>query len=433
MAKLKLSGIGIVDMSGKIGTDVVARNTAGLYIREFVPPTDPDTIYQQAQRERVSAVSGQWSLLSQEQMKSWNDAAESGYWDWPVRFMNSFRPTGQQLFVRVNLNAYDYSFPILTPPPLRSFNENSIPRLNSFTCDTEDGIVAEFSSVSMQANTVLQLSITGGLSPGVFRPRPNLFKLCLDVPAAEFSTSINLDDEFNARHGTLEPSTKVFLRTFLLDALTGRKMIIEQASALTTGEAPPEGLIDPDGNEYTTVVIGSQEWAVENWKSTKYANGDAIPNVTDGSTWSGLSSGAYCWYNNDIGNKPTYGALYNWYAMSGLAPDGWRVATATDFNTLASTLGGASVAGGKMKETGTTYWNSPNTGADNSSGFSARGAGGRFSGSFDFLLSFGSFWTSTEIDPSTGGMFTLSNSSAELITNNNNKGVGGSVRMVRDV
>jgi len=140
---------------------------------------------------------------------------------------------------------------------------------------------------------------------------------------------------------------------------------------------------DIDGNCYRTVTIGTQVWMAENLKVTHDCNGEAIPNVTDGATWAGLTAGAYCEYNNDVNNVATYGRLNNWYAVAdsrNISPAGWHVASDAEWQTLSIFLGGDAIAGGKMKETGTTHWYSPNTGATNESGFSALPGGYRASG-----------------------------------------------------
>lgn len=138
---------------------------------------------------------------------------------------------------------------------------------------------------------------------------------------------------------------------------------------------PSSGTVnDIDGNVYHYITIGSQVWMVENLKTTRLSNGAFIPLVTNANTWGNLSTPAYCWYNNDeTSNKNTYGALYNWYTVDTnlLAPVGWHIASDGDWSTLITYLGGYSVAGGKMKETGNSHWASPNTGATNSSGFKA--------------------------------------------------------------
>jgi len=157
---------------------------------------------------------------------------------------------------------------------------------------------------------------------------------------------------------------------------------------------------DYDGNVYYTVKIGTQTWMVENLKVTHYSNGDPIANITDSSAWTSLSSGAYCWYNNDIANKTTYGALYNWFTVNdsrNIAPTGWHVPTYADWIILNQYLGGYEVAGGKMKESGLGHWAEPNAGADNSSGFTALPSGLRsWDGTFYNLFYTCTFWSATE-------------------------------------
>lgn len=163
----------------------------------------------------------------------------------------------------------------------------------------------------------------------------------------------------------------------------------------------PVTVTDIDGNVYKTVTIGTQVWMAENLKTTKYRNGDPIPNVVGDAAWRTLTTGAYCWYgNNAVTNKPTYGALYNWYAVAdsrNIAPTGWHVPIDAEWTTLTTYLGGESVAGGKLKESGTIHWTTPNTGATNSSGFKAlpggyqEGIGWSTSG----IGEYGDWWSSS--------------------------------------
>jgi uncharacterized protein (TIGR02145 family) len=139
----------------------------------------------------------------------------------------------------------------------------------------------------------------------------------------------------------------------------------------------------------------------ENLKVTKYRNGDAI-GTTTGSI-SNDSSSKYQWaYNDNESNATTYGRLYTWYAVTdtrGLCPTGWHVPTDAEWTTLTDYLGGSNVAGGKLKEAGTTHWFSPNTSADNSSGWTALPGGYRdYDGSFHLMGSSGSWWSATELD-----------------------------------
>jgi uncharacterized protein (TIGR02145 family) len=159
-------------------------------------------------------------------------------------------------------------------------------------------------------------------------------------------------------------------------------------------------MTDQDNNVYRTIVIGSQEWMAENLKVSHYRNGDLIPIVINSSTWSGLNTGATCWYNNDSSafNCP-YGKLYNWYAVSdsrNVCPVGWHVPSDSELSVLQNYLGGWGVAGGKLKTQGITYWTSGNTGATNSTGFSGLPGGLQGpNGGFNTKGILAHFWTST--------------------------------------
>ena len=157
---------------------------------------------------------------------------------------------------------------------------------------------------------------------------------------------------------------------------------------------------DYEGNLYDTVTIGTQVWLKENLKVTKYNDGTAIPLVTDSAEWSNLTTPGYCWYNNDeAAYKNSYGALYNWFTINSdkLCPSGWHVPSDAEWTQLTIYLGGDSLAGGKLKEIGTTHWNSPNVGATNETGFTAIAGGYRHgSGFFDNLGHDGYWWGSSE-------------------------------------
>ena len=155
-----------------------------------------------------------------------------------------------------------------------------------------------------------------------------------------------------------------------------------------------------------TTICG-QTWMVKNLDVSTYRNGDPIPQVTDPAEWASLTTGAWCYYLNDPTNGPIYGKLYNWYAVNdprGLAPTGWHIPTNDEWLTLVDCLGGEDIAGGKLKETGTTHWLEPNIGATNETGFTALPANlrqptGDFSPLFSTFLYLGvgaHWWTSTE-------------------------------------
>ena len=196
-------------------------------------------------------------------------------------------------------------------------------------------------------------------------------------------------------------------------------------------------MIDMDGNAYPTVRIGNQVWMAENLRVTHYRNGEAISLVTDGTSWGNQTAGAYCYYNNDPGSyEKLYGALYNHYAVSdsrNICPANWHVATAADFNTLGAYLGGASTNGGKMKAS--VLFDAPNSGADNSSGFSGRPGGMRWpagGGAFFYVGQTAIFWTPDLASPTDGRGYSLFYANVALENGTYAFTSGYSVRCVRD-
>lgn len=151
-----------------------------------------------------------------------------------------------------------------------------------------------------------------------------------------------------------------------------------------------------------SVIIGTQVWMQMNLDVSTYRNGDEIPQVTDPNEWASLTTGAWCWYNNDPANGAVYGKLYNWFAVNdprGLAPEGWHVPSDTEWYVVSNVLGKGS--GGKMKETGITHWFDPNVDATNSSNFSGLPGGYRSEiGQYCYSKYLGLWWTSTEFDHS---------------------------------
>lgn len=205
---------------------------------------------------------------------------------------------------------------------------------------------------------------------------------------------------------------------------------------LTTCEKEKKDLpMDGDGNIYDTIVIGTQTWLNSNLKTTKYNNGTPIPLVTENDKWSTSTTHAYCWYNNDIRMaKEIYGALYNWYAATkNICPEGWHVPTLDDWNTLIDYLGGENVAGGKLKEAGSTHWIYPNNGATNESGFTACPGGERNRyGEYSGLGNTSIWWTSSPGYEIYGWRLFINNGRSNIVTTAFPKEVGFSIRCVKD-
>jgi len=208
----------------------------------------------------------------------------------------------------------------------------------------------------------------------------------------------------------------LFVAALLINNITGCKKdddkplvvpTINQSNGIVFNPNLTYGTVtDIDGTVYKTITIGSksakatQTWMAENLKVIKYNNGDSIPSVTENVGWSNQTDGAYCIYENTSSNTAVYGVLYNWYAIDdsrNICPAGWHVPTDGEWTALSTILGGDSIAGGKMKETGTTHWVSPNEGATNESGFTAVPSGFRnYAGAFGSLTYYNFWWSATE-------------------------------------
>lgn len=195
---------------------------------------------------------------------------------------------------------------------------------------------------------------------------------------------------------------------------------------ITVNEVSGNTVTDIDGNVYNTVTIGSQIWMKENLKTTRYRNGDLIGTTSPATLdISSQSNPKYQWaYNGNESNVSTYGRLYTWYAVTdsrNICPTGWHVPNDEEWTTLTTFLGGENVAGGKLKESGTTHWQSPNTGATNSSGFTALPGGGRGNDGQYHSIGYGGNWWSITINntfnPSTWSMYFLDNKMAQSYSN----------------
>jgi uncharacterized protein (TIGR02145 family) len=216
-------------------------------------------------------------------------------------------------------------------------------------------------------------------------------------------------------------------------------------------------ITDQDGNSYDYLTYGNQVWTVDNAEMVTYRDGTEIPQVTDPTQWSNLTTGAWAYYDNDQANTK----LYNWYAVAGIhdtdpntpnkefAPEGWHVPTDAEWTTLEEyliasgynydgTTTGNKIAKAMASNTG---WNSSTTtgvpgndqSTNNSSGFNAFPEGDRYlNGSFNDEGGKAIFWSSTESNTGYAWYRYLSNDSSDLNWNDYNKQGGLSVRFVRD-
>ena len=258
----------------------------------------------------------------------------------------------------------------------------------------------------------------------------------------------------------LASNTKYYVRAYAVNSVGtayGNEVTFTTSgtsgSSVTTQGVPCPGAAtvkDIDGNTYNTVQIGTQCWTKENLRVTKYSDGTYIPLDNSGGTsgnsldqtWGSRTTGARTIYAHSQTNLVKYGFLYNWYTAKGIAtagstnfkricPTGWHVPSKEEWDKLLSHLGGAQVAGGKLKSV--TGWNAPNTGATNESGFTGLPGGGRIdSGEFGYLGTAGVWWSSSESNSNSAWNLNLFYGDGNVAWNGLNKAHGLSVRCLRD-
>ncbi|MBN2423470.1 MAG: fibrobacter succinogenes major paralogous domain-containing protein [Calditrichaceae bacterium] len=233
------------------------------------------------------------------------------------------------------------------------------------------------------------------------------------------------------------------MKLFLIKTIIGLFCLVLLFSCSDSSTDPADNnqentITDYDCNVYKTVTIGTQVWMAENLRATHYRDGSRIPNVTDNVAWTNLQTGGRCYYDNDSsGYADLYGALYNGYAITdtNLTPKGWHMPTEEDWQILIDYLGGITIAGGKMKEADTVHWKSPNTNADNSSGFLALAAGYRSGNSpcpSVFIREKAYFWTSSLFSSDRAYTICLNHNSAGITKASDQFKWGFSVRCVKD-
>lgn len=209
----------------------------------------------------------------------------------------------------------------------------------------------------------------------------------------------------------LSPSTTYYVRAFATNSVGtayGNQVNF-------TTDTLPGAFIDPrDGHVYNTVQIGTQVWMAEN-----------LDYRTSDSSW---------YYNNDSATYHIYGRLYTWDRAMTAAPPGWHLPTDAEWTTLTDYLGGEAVAGGKLKEVGTSHWASPNTGATNETEFKALPGGilGYNSGTFNDLGTYGNWWSASSYDGTTAWFRSLSYNSSSVHVEFINKLNGFSIRCIKD-
>lgn len=226
----------------------------------------------------------------------------------------------------------------------------------------------------------------------------------------------------------------LFLLLFLLARCEYDAAIVEPVPDYTgqTGN-----VTDIDGNIYKTTGIGTQIWMAENLKTSRLKDSTSLPYISDNIEWKSQSSPAYCWYENDSIYLKRYGALYNYHAVKTglLCPEGWRVPDEDDLNIMISYLGGAKVAGGKLKSYSPNAWDSPNYCFDNNYNFAALPGGyrQRYTGQFLHKGHHGEWWCFTAENEFRGISYNMASSRTSLSLESGSNKDGFSVRCIKDI
>lgn len=310
----------------------------------------------------------------------------------------------------------------------KAYTENLITNLNTDDADADP--TNELQDLSLDGTNLLISNGTGVDLSGISGGGSQTLE---DVLTNGNSAGTNRITNLAPPQEIMDAVTKGYV-----DALEDRITTLELLLGVAT-------LSDVDGNNYEYVQIGTQIWMAENLKVTHYADGTPIDLVTNGTTWSNLSETdkAYCFYSNNEGTS--YGALYTWAAatngesssqnpsnVQGVCPDGWHLPSDAEWAQLRDYIG-ITGAGGKLKETGTAHWTSPNTGATDEYNFTGLPNGQRLdNGTFESKGTYGYFWTSKQSSSGIGSGVYLVYNSGSMLWSSTSKEIGRSVRCVKD-
>jgi uncharacterized protein (TIGR02145 family) len=291
--------------------------------------------------------------------------------------------------------------PIFTKSPSANITTGEITKLNNLSgINTGDQDLSALATKTALGDSMEQVrSEIPDVSGFLTIEKQNLDNVLTQSNSANNKNITNLANPVNAQDAV----TKAYV-----DSLVAKIEAILESDILKYGFTDKR-----DGKHYNALKIGNQIWMAENLAY--------LPVVNKGADGSENAAGSYYYVYGYHGTNVTeakattnyavYGVLYNWTAamngatssqtnpsgVQGACPTGWHLPSDAEWTQLDGYLGGYSVAGGKLKETGTTHWQTPNTGATNESGFSALPGGYRFPNlTFVYVGIYGAWWSSTE-------------------------------------
>jgi len=336
----------------------------------------------------------------------------------------------------------------MAPPPTTTTTTTTeivsyVYRIGKFTCGT-----CEPSGSNLRANA-------GPLNVGQFYYDDFSGEI---IAILEFITTSNIPTPFNINIATEQSTCEAIVCPTTTTTTTITPTTTTTTIAPTTTSTSTTSTTSTSSTTTTTTTIccqvadafiGAQTWTGCNATVATYSDGTPIPQVSDPTAWQFLTTGAWCYYDNDPATECVYGKLYNWFAVAGVydsasnanpalrkqfAPAGYHVPTQLEFNTLISTLGGSGIAGQALKEAGTTHWIT-NTGATNSSGFTALPGGNRTPdtfGTFYYKGSTGNFWSVTTSGPFDAYFLLIFGNTNNVSVYSDERNFGRSVRFVKN-
>ena len=337
---------------------------------------------------------------------------------------------------------------------LSKSNTLGVRAVRAFTLNTTSTSTPSLAITGTSSNSFNSLSVTGNISNsqqnkvfeiGVTYSSINSLPTTNDEfqPLSEYApyncapsliSSTYNASSFLATVQGLSSNTKYYMRAY---AKTPNGVYYSSVDTVKTDSlylASGNGVTDIDGNSYTSIIVGDMEWTVKNLRVSKFNNGDAIPYVANGPSWSSTSTSAFTYYSSDPTYNLLFGKWYNWYAINdsrGLCPTGWHVATNQEWQDLQTSLGGPTLAGDILKST-SSNWNNANTGT-NEIGFSAEPSGYiDANGNGQLLFESAFSWTSTAINSNSAYYKQMNRTESNLYTYQFDKKSAAPCRCVKD-
>lgn len=222
MSKIQFSGIAVSDIRGRVGGTIFSQNSYGPFISNHVPPSNPQTASQIANRAFFSTVTSFWSAsLSAAQRTAWQTEAASGRWDFLNSLGQTVRPTGFLLFCLTNLRVKSDDFPILAPSSPGVLPSTSLDSGAASSGFPSAQVLLRFSGVAPPAGTSLLLKLTPSLSSGISRPRLSLFRNLLDWDSVDYSTTLDVTSLYNSLFGGVLSGSAIFCRMYAINDIIG--------------------------------------------------------------------------------------------------------------------------------------------------------------------------------------------------------------------